>query len=566
MRKTSVSRKIFVVFNTIFLCTLALLCFLPLLNLFAISLSGKAAANSGRVTFWPIDFTVMAYQKTFQNNNFVRSLMISFARTIVGTAVSMGVITMAGYALSRDFIGGDASNYETKLRLALTSSDDLPDVFPVYSAQLAADMIESGMVKDITDDITNLMPDRLKEIYDQYPNTYSTVTKDGKIYGMAVSPHLTEGEVMIIRQDWLDNLGLEAPTTIDEFEEVIRAFTEDDPDGNGEKDTYGFTYEGDTIYNNGWCADPVTIFSVYTGKNLPGQWQEDEDGKLVYGSLDEGNKKALERLARWHANGWTFQEAAATGAWDAMTQFTEGKAGIFIGRPWCIDSVKDVTSVAPDAVVKAYPNILQENGEMTYQDAELNDGWLMFNKNFNNMEAFFEYYDWAYNPAFGTDGFKYGYLDGYDYQIQGDKVVFDSNLFDPPVADAFMPGKSTVFKNSPGFSAMEAYAAVRDGKEPETGAEIRAAAHFESSYNCAEGYAIANDYKEYQNPSLFKAAPTASMSKYWEQLQTMEKQVYTNIIYGNESIDAFDKFVEDWYAQGGDKITEEVNEWYQSVK
>lgn len=471
-----------------------------------------------------------------------------------------------GINMETTLLGGDASNYETKLRLALTSSDDLPDVFPVYSAQLAADMIESGMVKDITDDITNLMPDRLKEIYDQYPNTYSTVTKDGKIYGMAVSPHLTEGEVMIIRQDWLDNLGLEAPTTIDEFEEVIRAFTEDDPDGNGEKDTYGFTYEGDTIYNNGWCADPVTIFSVYTGKNLPGQWQEDEDGKLVYGSLDEGNKKALERLARWHANGWTFQEAAATGAWDAMTQFTEGKAGIFIGRPWCIDSVKDVTSVAPDAVVKAYPNILQENGEMTYQDAELNDGWLMFNKNFNNMEAFFEYYDWAYNPAFGTDGFKYGYLDGYDYQIQGDKVVFDSNLFDPPVADAFMPGKSTVFKNSPGFSAMEAYAAVRDGKEPETGAEIRAAAHFESSYNCAEGYAIANDYKEYQNPSLFKAAPTASMSKYWEQLQTMEKQVYTNIIYGNESIDAFDKFVEDWYAQGGDKITEEVNEWYQSVK
>lgn len=108
MRKASLSRKIFVVFNTILLCTLALLCFLPLLNLFAISLSGKAAANSGRVTFWPIDFTVMAYQKTFQNNNFVRSLMISFARTAVGTAVSMAVITMAGYALSRDFKGRTA--------------------------------------------------------------------------------------------------------------------------------------------------------------------------------------------------------------------------------------------------------------------------------------------------------------------------------------------------------------------------------------------------------------------------------------------------------------------------
>lgn len=190
----------------------------------------------------------------------------------------------------------------------------------------------------------------------------------------------------------------------------------------------------------------------------------------------------------------------------------------------------------------------------------------MIKKDFDNMEAFFEYYDWMYNQAFGTNGFEYGYLEGYDYQVQGDKVVFDSNLFDPPVADPFMPGKSTVFKKTPEFSAMDAYAKVYAGEEPETGAEIRAKAHFETSYNCAEGFAIANDYKEYQNPSKFKAAPTASMSKYWEQLQTMEKQVYTNIIYGNESIDAFDKFVEDWYSQGGDKITEEVNEWYQSVK
>ena len=471
-----------------------------------------------------------------------------------------------GINMDTTLLGGDAGNYDTKLRLALTSAEDLPDVFPVYSAQLAADMIESGMVKDITDDIDQYMPERLKEIYSEYANTYSTVTSDGRIYGLAVSPHLTEGQVMIIRQDWLDNLDLKAPTTIDEFEAVIKAFTEDDPDGNGENDTYGFTYEGDSIYNNGWCADPVTIFSVYSGKYLPGQWQEDEDGNLVYGSLNEGNKKALEKMAYWHSNGWIFQEAASTGAWDAMTQFTEGKAGIFIGRPWCIDSVSDVKSVAPEAVVKAYPNILQENGEMTYQDAELNDGWLMFSKDFENMEAFFTYYDWMYDAAFGTGDFAYGYLEGYDYQIQGDKVVFDSNLFDPPVADAFMPGKSTVLKNTPTLGAMPDYASVYAGEEPKTGAQIRAAAHFETSYNAAEGYAIANEYADHQKASLFKSAPTPSMARYWEQLQTMEKQVYTNIIYGNQPVEAFDEFVEEWYANGGQDITDEVNEWYQSVK
>lgn len=105
MRRISLSRKIFVICNTAFLIIMALLCILPLVNLFAISLSGKAAANSGAVTFWPVDFTMMAYEKTFHNSNFIRSIMISVARTAVGTLFSMFVITTAGYALSKDFRG-----------------------------------------------------------------------------------------------------------------------------------------------------------------------------------------------------------------------------------------------------------------------------------------------------------------------------------------------------------------------------------------------------------------------------------------------------------------------------
>ena len=55
MRRSSLGRKTFVICNTIFLVTVALLCLLPLLNLLAISFSGKSAANSGIVTFWPVD-------------------------------------------------------------------------------------------------------------------------------------------------------------------------------------------------------------------------------------------------------------------------------------------------------------------------------------------------------------------------------------------------------------------------------------------------------------------------------------------------------------------------------
>ena len=74
-----------------------------------------------------------------------------------------------GLKMETTLLGGDAGNYDTKLRLALTGSEDLPDVFPVYGTQMIADMIESGRAKDITDDIEQYMPERLKEVYDQYP-------------------------------------------------------------------------------------------------------------------------------------------------------------------------------------------------------------------------------------------------------------------------------------------------------------------------------------------------------------------------------------------------------------
>lgn len=108
---------------------------------------------------------------------------------------------------------------------------------------LVNDLIDSGQVKEITEDISAYMPDRIKEIYKQYPTTFNPVVREGKVYGMAIAPNLTEGEVMLIRQDWLDRLDLKAPTTIEEFEQVIAAFTNEDPDGNGKKDTYGFTFQ-----------------------------------------------------------------------------------------------------------------------------------------------------------------------------------------------------------------------------------------------------------------------------------------------------------------------------------
>lgn len=467
-----------------------------------------------------------------------------------------------GIKTQTTLLGGDASNYNTKLRLALTGSEKLPDVFPVYDTTLANDLIESGRVREVTDDIKQYMPERLKEIYKEYPSTFNPVVRDGKVYGMAISPNLTEGEVMLIRQDWLDKLHLKAPTTIDEFEQVIAAFTNDDPDGNGKKDTYGFTFSGKDGYNTGWVSDPVMIFSAYSGRNIPGQWREN-DGKLTYGSVADGNKEALGKLRDWYTAGYLNKELATLGAWDALADFTEGKAGIIVGRPWLYDSVSDVEKNVKGAKVAAYPTIQAVDGGPTYQSGQLNDGYFMFNKDFNNMEAFFLYYDKLYDAAFGTGDFKYGYAQGYDYDIVDGKPVFDPQKFNEPMDTVQGVGKMAFTKNTPNADpAGKSFYDLANGAKPDNGVLLRSDSAKPTS---KQGYVISYENRDSLLPNAFNGPPTATMQTSWEQLNTMEKETFTKIIYSNQPLEAYDTFVKDWQAKGGEQITKEINEWYKAT-
>lgn len=97
--------KLFSWFNYAILILAALSCFLPLLHLLAQSFSSKAAITGNLVSLWPVGFNTDAYTSTFSNSNFTGSMMISVMRTILGTSISMFILTTAGYALSKQFRG-----------------------------------------------------------------------------------------------------------------------------------------------------------------------------------------------------------------------------------------------------------------------------------------------------------------------------------------------------------------------------------------------------------------------------------------------------------------------------
>ncbi|MNI05901.1 L-arabinose transport system permease protein AraQ [compost metagenome] len=95
-------RRIFILFNYIFLITLGLLCLLPLINVLAVSLSSNAAATAGMVKLWPVDFNLSSYKYVAGKTEFIQAFIISIKRVLLGTTINMLLSIMIAYPLSKE--------------------------------------------------------------------------------------------------------------------------------------------------------------------------------------------------------------------------------------------------------------------------------------------------------------------------------------------------------------------------------------------------------------------------------------------------------------------------------
>lgn len=104
VEQRTLGRMLFKIANVIFLSIVTISCVLPFMHLFALSLSSNAAAVSGEVLFWPKGFTTKAYSFLAGKSDFVRALWISVIRVVLGTAISMFVVILTAYPLSKDVL------------------------------------------------------------------------------------------------------------------------------------------------------------------------------------------------------------------------------------------------------------------------------------------------------------------------------------------------------------------------------------------------------------------------------------------------------------------------------
>ena len=201
------------------------------------------------------------------------------------------------------------TEWDTKVNL-LIASDELPDAF-IYGGFSAAELADYGSqgVFLALNDIIEEHGHYVKQVFDQQealPGAYTAL--DGNIYTL---PDINECYHCFysmrawINQQWLTNLGLEYPNTVDEFVNVLRAFKEQDANGNGDpNDEIPFSGNA-TSWNSTIYPFLLNSFLHYDTSNLSVK----EDGTVIFTPIQPEFKEGLQWIASLIDEGLIEKEA-----------------------------------------------------------------------------------------------------------------------------------------------------------------------------------------------------------------------------------------------------------------
>lgn len=188
-------------------------------------------------------------------------------------------------------------------RNLLLASNDLPDAF------LNSKFTDDELVRYGTDGtlipleglIEQYAPN-LQAIFEERPELKAAVTaSDGHIYALPNAEELGLAAVPFfwsINKSWLDALGLDVPTTVDEYHDALVAFKTQDPNGNGKADEIPLSF-----INNWWCADIGDLFAALGGIADNADHRIVRDGEVIYTGADERYRDAIATLHEWYEEG-----------------------------------------------------------------------------------------------------------------------------------------------------------------------------------------------------------------------------------------------------------------------
>ena len=199
------------------------------------------------------------------------------------------------------------------------ASGEWPDVMILSSTYYAAYASE-GVLWDMTDAWENSATKNSGRFTGD--DVIEGLKIGGRLYGFADARG--GGCVTYVKKAWLDAVGMEAPTTWDEYAAMCDAFVNQDPDGDGAKDTYALTAAGFI----GVEAPFVNYLPEFYQDAYPSFYQN-EEGVWVDGFTEPAMEAALARLAEGYSKGWIDPTTLTNGTNDCRNKFYDDTTGIF---------------------------------------------------------------------------------------------------------------------------------------------------------------------------------------------------------------------------------------------
>lgn len=453
-----------------------------------------------------------------------------------------------GINLEYDIVADTDEDMTTKINMAI-ATDDLPD-FLIVNATQFKDLLDADMLEDMTDYIDAYASEDIKNFLGQVEeDQWKNVQKDGRTYGI-LSPFEYDDYIGVaaIRKDWMEELKLEEPETLEDIWKIAGAFKDNKMGGTCDI--------GVGLTKNVIDFRTPTLFLLNAYHAYYDIWLE-EGGQLVNSTIQPSMKKALSKLHDKYEEGLIDPEFGSKDQTKQMEDAVAGRTGVVVTKHTGPFSLLNGVKLGQDW---AYYRIPSDDGQVV--KAQQSVGFtqaLVAVRGTKHPEAmlklmniFMKYM--TEEPAVYSDDA----MNNFAYPFKS----FYPNVNNKIHKEYLEYLETGVWPDSiySGFdSTAKAAELWRNSKDPD-GYTMWAVFGPEGTENAVD-YALENDGYQVDN---YTGPVTDSMAKYGANLKTMAEQMITYIITGQKPVDYFDEFVESWKTNGGDIITQEVNDWYQN--
>ena len=497
------------------------------------------------------------------------------------------------------WVSADSENNTQKLDLAF-ASDDMPDV--IYpSVGQTTKFAQAGKLTALDELLDNVPP--IVQYYLDDAEALSQgafwkpFTVDGKKYAVpAGMDSLAFWTDNFIRTDILAGLEMEIPETISDLDALFAAYHEKYPSGRAmrlDKDL------------GGW----ELVLTAY-GANTA--WTEKE-GKLVYGGVQPEMRDALAKLAEYYSKGYIDPEFVVKDGSKANEDMIAGNMLVWNGAWSAIaNPFTPMWNALPDAELKAIPFITGDDGTCSVvKDTWWTDRPTAITSGCEHPEAVFYAFGDNLDSYYRNEaGLRETLKNEYNYEMKYPVTQVQDPINAEEIAEKYpnvgQPRQLYLYEYSEeeeGCGYMNDYY-TQQGSWLGIGAKIVSIGNGDfgtmtEAYNTGDRSVLSTDggkmFDEWNSthpnmvktfaegiypywdalmageggvlkPNGYAGASTATMVEKQAYLDKLQIETFTQIIMGTQPIEAFDEFVNNWNANGGEDITAEVNEWYSSNK